>query len=215
MQQPQGYEVKGNENLVCRLKKSLYGLKQAPRQWYLKFDRFMTEQGYSRCHSDHNVYFKRLENGSHVIFLLYVDDMFVAGSNMQNINVLKKKLANSYSIKDLGVAKKILGMRITRDRKNHKLTLSQGEYIEKVLERFRMQNAKPVSTPLANHFKLTKEMCLQTQEEIEYMSRIPYSSAVGSLMYAMVCTRPYIAHAVGVVSRYMKNPSKEHWEVVK
>jgi hypothetical protein len=57
MQQPHGYEVKGKENLVCRLKKSLYGLKQAPRQWYLKFDRFMTEQGYSRCHSDHCVYF--------------------------------------------------------------------------------------------------------------------------------------------------------------
>jgi hypothetical protein len=62
--------------------------------------------------------------------------------------------------------------------------LSQGEYTEKVLERFRMQNAKPVSTPLANHFKLTKEMCPKTQEEIEYMSRVPYSSAVGSLMYA-------------------------------
>jgi hypothetical protein len=58
-------------------------------------------------------------------------------------------------------------------------------------------------------------MCPKTQEEIEYMSRVPYSSAVGSLMYAMVCTRPDIAHAVGVVSRYMKNPGKEHWEVVK
>jgi hypothetical protein len=82
MQQPQGYEVKGKENLVCRLKKILYGLKQAPIQWYLKFDRFMTEQGYSRFHSDHCVYFKKLENGSFIIFLLYVDDMLVAGSNM-------------------------------------------------------------------------------------------------------------------------------------
>jgi hypothetical protein len=79
-----------------------------------------------------------------------------------------------------------------------------------VLKRFRMQNAKPVSTPLASHFKLTKEMCPKTQEEIEYMSRVPYSSAVGNLMYAMVCTRPNIAHVVGVVSRYMNNPGKEH-----
>jgi hypothetical protein len=129
--------------------------------------------------------------------------------------VLKKKLANSFAMKDLGVAKKILGMRITRDRKNRKLTLSQGEYTEKVLERFRLQNAKPVSTPLANHFKLTKEMCPKTQEEIEYMSKVPYSSTIGSLMYAMVCTRPDIAHAVGVVSRYMNNLGKEHWQVVK
>ena len=64
-----------------------------------------------------------------------------------------------------------------------------------------MQNEKPVSTPLASHFKLSKEMCPKTQEEIDYMSKIPYSSMVGSLMYAMVCTRPDIAHAVGVVRR--------------
>jgi hypothetical protein len=147
--------------------------------------------------------------------LLYVDDKLVAGSNMHDINVLKKKLSNSFAMKDLGVAKKILGIIIKRDKKNHKLTLSQGEYIEKVLKRFRMQNAKPVSTPLDRHLKLTKEMCPKTQEEIKYMSRVPYSSVVGSLMYAMVCTRPDIAHAVGVVRRYMNNPGKEHWEVVK
>jgi hypothetical protein len=166
MQQPQGYEVKGKDNLVCRLKKILYGLNKAPRQWYLKFDRFMTEQGYSRCHSDHSVYFKKLENGSYIILLLYVDDMLVAGSNMQDINVLKNKLSNSFVMKDLGVAKKILSMRITRDRKNRKLTLSRGEYIEKVLERFRMQNEKLVSTPLAIHFKLNNEMCPKTHEKI-------------------------------------------------
>jgi hypothetical protein len=175
----------------------------------------MTEHGYSRCHSDHCVYFKRLENGSYIILLLYVDDMLVVGSNMQYINVLKNKLANSFVMKYLGVAKKILGMRITIDKKNRKSTLSQGEYTEKVLERFRMQNAKSVNTPLSSHLKLTKEMCPKTHEDIEYMSRVPYSSAVGSLMYAMVCTRPDIAHAMGVVSRYMNNLGKEHWEEVK
>ena len=82
MQQPQGYEVKGKENLVCRLKKSLYGLNQALRKWYLKFDKFVIEYGYSRCHSDHCVYFKRLENGSYIILLLYVDDTLVSWSNM-------------------------------------------------------------------------------------------------------------------------------------
>jgi hypothetical protein len=92
--------------------------------------------------------------------------MFVGGSKMQYINVLKNKLDNSFAMEDLGAAKNFFNMRITRERKNHKLTLSQGEYIEKVLERFRMQNAKPVSTPLANHFKLTKEMYPKTQEEI-------------------------------------------------
>ena len=89
MHQPEGYEVKGKENLVCKLKKSLYGLKQAPRQWYLKFDKFMCELSYHRFHSDHCVYFKKLDDGSYIIMLLYVDDMLVVGSNMQQMNDLK------------------------------------------------------------------------------------------------------------------------------
>jgi hypothetical protein len=93
---------------------------------------------------------------------LYVDDILVARSNIHDINVLKRKLDNSFAMKDLGAAKKILGMRITRDKKNHKLIWSQGEYIEKVLERLRMKNANAISTPLANDFKLTKEMYSKT-----------------------------------------------------
>ena len=98
----------------------------------------MIEQYYSRCHSDHYVYFKRLDNGRYIILLLYVDDMIVVGSSMQDINVLKMKLVKSCAMKDLGATKQILGMRITRDKKNIKFMLFQGEYIEKVLERFRM-----------------------------------------------------------------------------
>ena len=76
--------------------------------------------------------------------------------------MLKRKLANSFAKKDLGAAKQIFGMRINRDRKNRKLTLSQSEYIEKVLKRFNMHNAKLVGIPLASHFKLSKEDCPKT-----------------------------------------------------
>ena len=72
-----------------------------------------------------------------------------------------------------------------------------------------MRNEKLVSTPLAIHFKRSKEMFQKTQEEIEYMSKVPYSSTIGSLMYAMVCTRTNIAHGVVFVSRYMNNPGRE------
>ena len=78
-----------------------------------------------------------------------------------------------------------------------------------------MENAKAISTPLPIHFKLTKEMCPKTQEEEDKMSKVHYALAVGSLMYAMVCTRPDIAHAVGIISRYMIHPGIEHWNVVK
>ena len=78
-----------------------------------------------------------------------------------------------------------------------------------------MKNEKSISTTLACHFKLSKDMCPKMQEEIDDMSKVPYSSTVASLMYAMVCTRPYILHAIGVVRRYMKNPSKENWREVQ
>jgi hypothetical protein len=77
----------------------------------------MKKQYYSRCRSNHYVYFNRIENGSHFNLLLYVYGMLVAGYNMQDINLLKRKLANSFSMKDLGAAKKNFGMRITRDMK--------------------------------------------------------------------------------------------------
>lgn len=78
-----------------------------------------------------------------------------------------------------------------------------------------MQGAKEVSCPLPSHLKLSKKLCPSTEKEKDEMSSVPYSSAVGSLMYAMVCTRPDIAHAVGVVSRFLSNPGKQHWEAVK
>ena len=84
-----------------------------------------------------------------------------------------------------------------------------------MLEIFRIQDAKLVSTPFASHFKLTKEMCPKTQEEIDNMSKVPYSLEVDNLMYVMVCTKPDISHEMGVVRRYMNNLGKEHWMVVK
>jgi hypothetical protein len=78
-----------------------------------------------------------------------------------------------------------------------------------------MQYENLISTPLDSHFKLSKEMCLKTKEDIDYMSNVPYSSTIGNLMYMMVCTRLDIVHAMGVVSRYMNNIGKEHWKVVK
>ena len=99
-------------------------------------------------------------------------------------------------MKNLGVEKKIFGMKICRDRKHTKLMLSQADYVEKVLQNFSMENAKAVSTPLPGHLKLTKKICPKTQKEEDKMSKVPYALAVGSLMYAMVCTRLDITHKI-------------------
>ena len=101
-------------------------------------------------------------------------------------------------------------MRIITDKANGTLKLSQLEYVKKVLSRFNMNEAKSVSTPLDSHFKLSKEQSPKTEEERDHMSKVPYASAIGSLMYVIVCTRPDIAHAVEVVSRFMSRPRKQH-----
>ena len=215
MSQPEGFVETGKENLVCRLRKSLYGLKQSPRQWYKRFDTYMLKIGYTRCLYDCCVYYHVFEDGEFILLLLYVDDMLIACREMSKIQELKKKLGAEFDMKDLGAAQKILGIEIKRDRSEGKIWLSQEKYIMKVLERFNMDGAKFVSTPLAAHFKLSAQQRPSNQKEIDAMKNVPYASAVGCLMYAMICTRPDLAQALSVVSKYMSNPGKRHWEAVK
>jgi hypothetical protein len=214
MDQPEGFVVPGKENLICRLKKSLYGLTQSLRQWYGRFDSFMISHGFKRSDYDSCVYLKTV-NGSTIYLLFYVDNMLIAPNDKSEIASLKAQLNLEFEMKDLGAAKKILGVEIIRDRKAGMLYLSQQGYIKKALGRFNMQDAKLVSTLLAPHFKLSLDLCPASDEDIKYMSKVPYSSVVGSLMYAMVCSRPDLAHAMSVVSRYMANPGKEHWNAVQ
>ena len=154
--------------------------------------------------------------GDRVIYLvLYVDDMLLVGNDKEISQDLKTHLSSKFDMKDLGAANYILGMEIKRDRTKRKLWLNQRKYVETILQRFNMQNSKPVKVPIPVGARLSAEQCPKTQEEEEDMSRVPYTSAVSSLMYAMICTRPDIAHAVGVLSRFISKPGKEHWTAVK
>ena len=112
--------------------------------------------GLKRCEADNCCYVKSFDN-SYIILLLYVNDMLIAGSSIEEINNLKKQLSKQFATKDLGAVKQILGMRIIRDKANDTLKLSQSEYVKKVLSRFNMNEAKLVSTPLGSYFKLSKE----------------------------------------------------------
>ena len=155
---------------------------------------FIIGRKYTKSKYDHCVYLHKLQDGSFIYLLLYVDDMLIASRSHTEIEKLKTQLNREFEMKDLGEAKKILGMEISKDRKLGRLCLSQKEYLRKVLKRFGMnEKSKPVSTPLAPHFKLSASMSPKNDAEREYMSKVPYASAVGSLMYAMVCMRPDIS----------------------
>ena len=182
--------------------------------WYQKFYTFIWRLGFTRSKADHFEYFKL--NIDHVIYLvLYVDDMFQVGNDKEIIHDLKTQLSSKFNMKDIGAANYILGMEIKRDQAKRKLWLNQRKYVETILQRFNMQDSKPVKVPNPVGVKLSIEQCPKTQEEEEDMSRVPYESAVGSLMYAMVCTRPNIAHTVEVLRRFMSKLGKEHWTTVK
>ena len=106
-------------------------------------------------------------------------------------------------------------MHVVRDRTKNSLWLSKEKYVTKVLQIFNMHDAKPVGWTLPINYKLSTNQCPKTKVEKVEMNKIPYALAVRSLMYAMVCTRPDIAYVIRVVSRFMSNPRREHWVVVK
>ncbi|KAH9717481.1 hypothetical protein KPL71_021830 [Citrus sinensis] len=151
----------------------------------------------------------------HIYLLLYVDDMLIACKRRDEIEKLKVMLNSEFDMKDLGTAKKILGVEIKRNRTKGEIFLSQERYLTKVLETYKMLDSKPVLTPLAAHFKLSNQLCPKTDEEKLDMKNVPYANAVGCIMYAMVLTRPDLSHSVSVVSRYMAQPGREHWRAVK
>ena len=214
MKQPEGLASEETNKLVCKLKKSIYGLKQASRQWYLKFHQVVLSFGFEVNTVEDCVYHKL--SGSRFIFLiLYVDDILLASSDVELLRETKKFLSNKFEMKDLGEASFVLGIQIHRDRSRGILGLSQKGYIEKVLQRFGMQNCKPHDTPVSKGDKFSLKQCPRNDFESKFMQNIPYASVVGSLMYAQVCTRPDLAYIVGMLGRYQSNPGREHWVAAK
>lgn len=215
MTQPEGFVKEGQEDKVCLLKKALYGLKQSPREWNHRFDEFMIRNRYSRSQYDPCVYLKGRTVESRVFLLLYVDDILIASQSKTEVDQLKKLLKAEFKMKDLGPARRILGMDILRDRSRGTLRLSQERYLNQVLKTFGMQDAGSVQTPIGSQFKLRAVTKPEEAEQMRKMEGVPYASAVGSLMYAMVGSRPDLAYGLGLVSRYIGKPGTDHWAEVK
>ncbi|RVW62445.1 Retrovirus-related Pol polyprotein from transposon TNT 1-94 [Vitis vinifera] len=214
MKQPEGFPSSDGEQLVCKLKKSIYGLKQASRQWYLKFHNIISSFGFEENVMDQCIYLK--VSGSKVCFLvLYVDDILLATNDKGLLHEVKQFLSKNFDMKDMGEASYVIGIKIHRDRFKGILGLSQETYINKVLERFRMKNCSPSVSPIVKGDRFNLNQCPKNDLEREQMKNIPYASAVGSLMYAQVCTRPDIAFAVGMLGRYQSNPGIDHWKAAK
>ena len=214
MDQPLGFETTSEGNLVCRLKKSIYGLKQASRQWYLKFNDTVLSYGFVEMTVDRCIYMK-VVGSKFIILVLYVDDILLAASDRGLLHDVKNYLSSNFEMKDMGEASYVIGIEIFRDRSQGILGLSQKAYINKVLERFKMESCTPSPVPIQKGDNFSLSQCPKNDMERKEMNNIPYASLVGSLMYAQTCTRPDISFAVGMLGRYQSNPGLFHWKAAK
>ncbi|TYK20422.1 gag/pol protein [Cucumis melo var. makuwa] len=210
---PEGFITQGQEQKVCKLNRSIYGLKQTSRSWNIRLDTAIKSYGFDQ-NIDESYVYKKINKGKVAFLVLDVDDILLIGNDVGYLTDVKAWLAAQFQMKNLGEAQYVLRIQIIRDRKNKTLALSQATYIDKMLVRYSMQNSKKGLLPFRHGVHLSKEQCPKTPQEVEDMRRIPYASAVGSLMYAMLCTRPDICYAVGIVSRHQSNPGKSTSELV-
>ncbi|GJU13209.1 retrotransposon protein, putative, ty1-copia subclass [Tanacetum coccineum] len=202
MNQPEGFIDPGQESKVCRLVKSLYGLKQAPKQWHQKFDHTMLESGFKINECDKCVYVKDTSSG-YVILCLYVDDMFIIGSNVKMIKSTKDTLKLKFDMKDMGLADVILGIKIIRT--HNRLVLSQAHYMDKIFNTYNADDSGLARTPIDTSMHLSKNRGVG-------VAQLKYSRIIGMLMYLMTSTLPNLAYDVSRLSMYTSNPSDAYWK---
>lgn len=205
MIQPPGFVYKDKPGYVCRLKKALYGLKQALRAWYNELKQFLLSVGFTTSLGDTSLF--TFKTGSNFVYMLiYVDDIIVTGSSTSLVNEVIKTLSTRFALKDHGDLSYFLGLEAHRDKSG--LRLTQQRYIINLLKRTKMENSKPVATPMCSSQVLTATLGTPMTDPTLYRA------TVGSLQY-LGLTRPDISFAVNHLSQYMQQPTTVHWEAVK
>ena len=211
MKEPEGFEELG-PGWALKLIKAIYGLKQAGRQWHKKLDSALSTLGFSKVQCDNAIWIYKKDN-TRIILPVWVDDMTIVAKSKADTEWVKTELKKHFKLRDLGPVSFLLGVSVERDRKHRRLTLSQRQYILDLLAHyFPNQELRGVDTPLDPGQKLTADMCSKTPEDKQVMADKPYAQLVGSLMYLAIATRPDIAKAVGVLSRFTANPGLQHWK---
>lgn len=208
VQQPEGYS-EGGTQLVCRLHRALYGLRQSPRAWHTRLKDELHQLGFSPSAADPSLF-----RDSSAFVLVYVDDILIAAKELDKVLAVKAALSEVFEARDLGPASIFLGMSIQRDRGSRSsrssLRLSQAGMARRLVQQFGLQDCKPRQLPLSPALQLSAG-----QGDLLDKETSSYSQLVGSLLYLSVCTRPDIAHAVGVLTKFMSAPSSTHWQAAQ
>uniref|UniRef100_A0A2N9GPV0 Reverse transcriptase Ty1/copia-type domain-containing protein n=1 Tax=Fagus sylvatica TaxID=28930 RepID=A0A2N9GPV0_FAGSY len=205
MSQPPGYQHPLYPTHVCKLQKAIYGLKQAPRAWFSRLSTKLLELGFHGSRSDSSLFIYKTTSLT-MFILIYVDDIIITSSKPSAIDDLLLSLTHDFAVKDLGPLNFFLGVEVLSTP--HGILLSQQRYIMDLLIRTKMNEAKPITTPMASTTSLS------AFEGEPFPDHTLYRSTVGALQY-LGLTRPDIAFAVNKLSQFLQKPTLLHWQSVK
>ena len=212
---PCGILKSGQEGRVLRLLKGLYGLKQAGRGWYLEMSKvLMRDMGFKRSCIDHSVFYKK-EGHEHTIVAVTTDNMVVTSRGKLEAMKFKSNVRQHWEITDHGPIQWFLGFEIKRNRESRMISINQRAYIESMVEKFGLTSAKPVLTPMEPNAQFTTQQSLSALNQTARMQGVPYSEAIGSILWPAVVSCPDVAYVVGILSQFIQNPGTIHWEGVK
>jgi hypothetical protein len=205
MEQPEGFKLSSNPDLVCKLKKALYGLKQSPHTWYHRLDTYLKDKGFKRGIVDNNLYIK-IEDNDLLIVLIYVDDTIFGCNKDSLVHWFSSAMEFEFEMSMIGEMSFFLGLQITQ--RSEGMFISQEKYLREMLKRFQMEDSKPVGTPMVTGCKLSKD------DDSPDVDQSSYRSMIGSLLY-ITSYSPDIMHVVGMVGRYQSSPKQSHLLAVK
>jgi hypothetical protein len=205
VEQAPGFVQAGQEHKVHRLHKALYGLHQAPRAWNQKLDDKLGVLGFKKCPSEHAIYC-RGAGSERLVVGVYVDDLIITGASCNSIKKFKTQMTKIFKMSDLGLLTYYLGIEVKQGVEG--ITLSQGSYAGKILEKAGMVECNTCDVPMQAKLKLSRESDCPRVDATEYRS------LVGSLRY-LVNTRLDLAFLVGYVSRFMEEPHEDHLAAIK
>ncbi|CAI7770121.1 unnamed protein product [Closterium sp. NIES-54] len=212
LRRPPGFTGSFPAGTQWSLRRPVYGLRQAPREWHDTLRMTLAALGFAPSTADPSLFLRTDATLPPFNVLVYVDDLVFAIANTEALAHVKSELQNIHTCTDLGELTSYLGLRITLDRAQRTITLTQSHMVQQVLQRFGFTYSSPQSTPLPTGHSLSAP---PSDESVEPSG--PYPKLVGCLMYLMTCTRPDLAYPLSLLARYVApgRHRKVHWDVAK
>ncbi|CAI7865507.1 unnamed protein product, partial [Closterium sp. NIES-53] len=212
LRHPPGFTGSFPAGTQWSLRRPVYGLRQAPREWHDTLRTTLATLGFAPSTADPSLFLRTDATLSPFYILVYVDDLVFATADTEALAHVKSELQKRHTCTDLGELTSYLGLRITRDRAQRTITLTQSHMVQQVLQHFGFTYSSPQSTPLPTGHSLSAP---PSDESVEPSG--PYPELVGCLMYLMTCTRPDLAYPLSLLARYVApgRHRKVHWDVAK